>query len=190
MPSRGESRRDGGKGPPPVHLWNPPFCGDLDMRIAADGTWYYLEDADRPAGAGQAVRLGAQARGRQLFSGHAGREGAESSSMTRRSSRSSSRSSKRPARPASCISAPMSTTGSRAAPEHRAALRAGSGHRRAEALSACAARSVGQGDAARCSTILWRSARSARSAGARMFGVASGGEFFAMAPADSLRDFA
>ena len=19
------------KGPPPVHLWNPPFCGDLDM---------------------------------------------------------------------------------------------------------------------------------------------------------------
>ncbi len=30
------------KGPPPVHLWNPPFCGDLDMRIAADGTWFYL----------------------------------------------------------------------------------------------------------------------------------------------------
>jgi len=29
------------KGMPPVHLWNPPFCGDLDMRIAADGTWYY-----------------------------------------------------------------------------------------------------------------------------------------------------
>jgi hypothetical protein len=31
------------KGAPPVHLWNPPFCGDLDMRIAADGTWYYLK---------------------------------------------------------------------------------------------------------------------------------------------------
>ncbi|MCC6610361.1 MAG: DUF1285 domain-containing protein, partial [Burkholderiales bacterium] len=30
------------KGPPPVHLWNPPFCGDIDMRIGADGTWYYL----------------------------------------------------------------------------------------------------------------------------------------------------
>jgi uncharacterized protein len=30
------------KGPPPVHLWNPPFCGDLDMRIASDGTWFYL----------------------------------------------------------------------------------------------------------------------------------------------------
>lgn len=27
---------------PPVHLWNPEFCGDLDMRIARDGTWYYL----------------------------------------------------------------------------------------------------------------------------------------------------
>ncbi len=30
------------KGLPPVHLWNPPFCGDLDIRIANDGTWYYL----------------------------------------------------------------------------------------------------------------------------------------------------
>jgi hypothetical protein len=30
------------KGPPPVHLWNPPFCGDIDMRIASDGTWFYL----------------------------------------------------------------------------------------------------------------------------------------------------
>jgi len=26
---------------PPVHMWSPPFCGDLDMRIARDGTWYY-----------------------------------------------------------------------------------------------------------------------------------------------------
>ncbi len=31
----------GGKGLPPVHLWNPPFCGDIDMRIAGDGTWFY-----------------------------------------------------------------------------------------------------------------------------------------------------
>lgn len=30
------------KGLPPVHLWNPPFCGDLDMRIARDGTWFHL----------------------------------------------------------------------------------------------------------------------------------------------------
>jgi hypothetical protein len=27
---------------PPVDQWNPPFCGDLDMRIATDGTWFYL----------------------------------------------------------------------------------------------------------------------------------------------------
>jgi len=36
------ARHEGSKGLPPVHLWNPPFCGDLDMRIAADGTWFYL----------------------------------------------------------------------------------------------------------------------------------------------------
>src|SRR5271154_6960515 len=38
------------KGAPPVELWNPPFCGDLDMRIAADGTWFYLKTPiGRPA---------------------------------------------------------------------------------------------------------------------------------------------
>jgi hypothetical protein len=38
------------KGPPPVHLWNPPFCGDLDIRISADGTWHYLKTPiGRPA---------------------------------------------------------------------------------------------------------------------------------------------
>jgi hypothetical protein len=25
----------------PVERWNPPDCGDIDMRIAADGTWFY-----------------------------------------------------------------------------------------------------------------------------------------------------
>jgi uncharacterized protein len=29
------------KQPPPVHLWNPAYCGEIDMRIAADGTWFY-----------------------------------------------------------------------------------------------------------------------------------------------------
>ncbi len=44
------ARQEGGKGPPPVHLWNPPFCGDLDMRIATDGTWFYLKTPiGRPA---------------------------------------------------------------------------------------------------------------------------------------------
>lgn len=32
----------GKTGKPPVHLWNPPFCGDLDMRISRDGTWFYM----------------------------------------------------------------------------------------------------------------------------------------------------
>lgn len=36
------ARAVAGKDLPPVHLWNPPFCGDLDMRIARDGTWFYL----------------------------------------------------------------------------------------------------------------------------------------------------
>jgi uncharacterized protein len=40
----------GGNSPPPVERWNPPFCGDLDMRIAADGTWFYLKTPiGRPA---------------------------------------------------------------------------------------------------------------------------------------------
>jgi len=43
-----------GKGLPPVHLWNPPFCGDLDMRIANDGTWYYM---GTPIGRPALVRL-------------------------------------------------------------------------------------------------------------------------------------
>ncbi|MCQ4325468.1 DUF1285 domain-containing protein [Stutzerimonas stutzeri] len=42
------------KGLPPVHLWNPPFCGDLDMRIARDGTWYYQ---GTPIGRPAMVRL-------------------------------------------------------------------------------------------------------------------------------------
>jgi hypothetical protein len=47
---RGAARR----GPPPVHLWNPPYCGDLDIRIARDGTWTYL---GTPIGRAALVRL-------------------------------------------------------------------------------------------------------------------------------------
>ncbi|WP_037254137.1 DUF1285 domain-containing protein [Roseobacter sp. SK209-2-6] len=36
----GGSAKPGG-GLPPVHLWNPPFCGDLDIRIASDGRWFH-----------------------------------------------------------------------------------------------------------------------------------------------------
>ena len=43
-----------GKGLPPVHLWNPPHCGDIDMRIARDGTWFYQ---GTPIGRPAVVRL-------------------------------------------------------------------------------------------------------------------------------------
>ena len=48
------ARRAASRGLPPVHLWNPPFCGDLDMRIGRDGTWYYL---GTPIGRPELVRL-------------------------------------------------------------------------------------------------------------------------------------
>jgi hypothetical protein len=39
---------------PPVHLWDPPFCGDLDMEIKRDGTWFY---EGTPIGRKPLVRL-------------------------------------------------------------------------------------------------------------------------------------
>ncbi len=42
------------RGPAPVHLWNPPYCGDLDIRIARSGLWYYL---GTPIGRPELVRL-------------------------------------------------------------------------------------------------------------------------------------
>ena len=30
-----------GRHPAPLHLWNPDYCGDIDMAIRADGTWYH-----------------------------------------------------------------------------------------------------------------------------------------------------
>lgn len=44
----------GGRAPAPVELWNPPYCGDIDMRIAADGTWFYMKT---PIGRPALVRL-------------------------------------------------------------------------------------------------------------------------------------
>ncbi|MGH6860755.1 MAG: DUF1285 domain-containing protein [Phyllobacterium sp.] len=43
-----------GKGMPPVEKWNPDFCGDLDMEIKADGTWFYM---GTPIGRQPLVRL-------------------------------------------------------------------------------------------------------------------------------------
>ncbi len=41
-------------GLPPVHLWDPPFCGEIDMEIRRDGTWFY---EGTPIGRPAMVRL-------------------------------------------------------------------------------------------------------------------------------------
>lgn len=52
---RAAADKNAGKdGLPPVERWNPPFCGDLDMEIRADGTWFYL---GTPIGRAPLVRL-------------------------------------------------------------------------------------------------------------------------------------
>lgn len=43
-----------GKGLPPVERWEPPFCGDIDMEIRGDGTWFYM---GTPIGRAPLVRL-------------------------------------------------------------------------------------------------------------------------------------
>lgn len=49
--SLAESARASSKGSlPPVHDWDPPDCGDLDIRIARDGTWYYLDSPIKRTG--------------------------------------------------------------------------------------------------------------------------------------------
>jgi hypothetical protein len=45
---------DGDRGLPPVDKWNPPFCGDIDMEIRSDGTWFYM---GTPIGRAPLVRL-------------------------------------------------------------------------------------------------------------------------------------
>lgn len=42
------------KGLPPVEKWDPEFCGDLDMEIRTDGTWFYM---GTPIGRAPLVRL-------------------------------------------------------------------------------------------------------------------------------------
>ena len=37
-----------------MERWNPPYCGDIDMKIAADGTWHYRGS---PIGREALVRL-------------------------------------------------------------------------------------------------------------------------------------
>ncbi len=46
----GAARAATRSGAAPVHLWNPPYCGEIDMRIAADGVWFYQKTPiGRPA---------------------------------------------------------------------------------------------------------------------------------------------
>lgn len=42
------------KGLPPVHLWHPEFCGELDIHIKRDGSWHYMGS---PIGRERLVRL-------------------------------------------------------------------------------------------------------------------------------------
>jgi hypothetical protein len=43
-----------GKGPAPVETWNPPYCGDIGMKIRSDGAWFY---AGSPIGRMPLVKL-------------------------------------------------------------------------------------------------------------------------------------
>ena len=43
-----------GKGPAPVEAWNPPYCGDIGMKIRSDGVWFY---AGTPIGRMPLVKL-------------------------------------------------------------------------------------------------------------------------------------
>ncbi len=45
---------DGGRGLPPVHLWNPAHCGDIDIVIRRDGVWMH---EGSPIGRAELVRL-------------------------------------------------------------------------------------------------------------------------------------
>jgi len=42
------------RGLPPVHTWNPPYCSDIGLKIARDGTWSYQGS---PIGRPALVRL-------------------------------------------------------------------------------------------------------------------------------------
>src|SRR5215831_15551109 len=43
-----------GRGLPPVERWHPSHCGDIDIRIARDGTWFHQ---GTPIGRKELVRL-------------------------------------------------------------------------------------------------------------------------------------
>ncbi|MND67632.1 hypothetical protein D3C80_590520 [compost metagenome] len=48
------ARQAPGRGLPPVHLWHPAHCGDIDILIRADGVWMH---EGSPIGRAELVRL-------------------------------------------------------------------------------------------------------------------------------------
>jgi len=52
--SKAAEAAEGKSGLPPIERWNPPFCGDIPMRVAADGVWFY---DGTPIGRAALVRL-------------------------------------------------------------------------------------------------------------------------------------
>ncbi|MDO5604705.1 MAG: DUF1285 domain-containing protein [Paracoccus sp. (in: a-proteobacteria)] len=42
------------RGPAPVHLWDPPYCGEMDLEIRADGSWLH---EGRPIARPEMVRM-------------------------------------------------------------------------------------------------------------------------------------
>jgi len=48
------ARVAGARGLPPVHLWSPPHCGEIDIRIRKDGVWFH---EGSPIGREALVRL-------------------------------------------------------------------------------------------------------------------------------------
>jgi hypothetical protein len=182
----GAARRASGKGLPPVHLWNPPYCGDIDMRIAADGTWFYQKT---PIGRAALVKL---------FASVLKREGDKHFLVT-------------PVEkcgiavddaPFLAVELEVEDAGAGRQLHFRTNVddwvACGPGHAlRFEPETATG----GLKPYLHVRRDLWAKVTRAlfydlvelgeerEIAGARMFGVASAGEFFAMAPADSLKDF-
>ena len=181
------ARRAGGKGPPPVHLWNPPFCGDLDMRIAADGTWFYF---NTPIGRPALVKL---------FASVLKREGdryflvtpVEKCGITVEDAPFMAVEMKVETGPAGRILNFRTNVDDWVAcgPEHR--LRFEPEHDTGGLKPYIHVRRELWAKVTRALFYdLVELGEEREIAGERMFGVASGGEFFVMAPADSLKEFA
>jgi hypothetical protein len=174
-------------GLPPVERWDPPFCGDIDMKIDADGTWFYQKT---PIGRPALVKL---------FSGILKREGERYFLVT-------------PVEKVglAVVDAPFLAVEMRVARDDRGQMlafrtnvddwvTAGPGHAlefepEPETGGLKPYLHVRRGLWAKLTRALFYDlvelGEERDIDGKRMFGVASGDEFFAMADADALREFA